>query len=449
MEKSSLSYIYLILFHAFIGGLVFVLPVTSNVYTLLILILGIFYIIKNKNKNNEVLIMAAYVIGVEVFLRMTNGMIVNEFGKYAVMIFMFIGMIYSGFSNKAFVYWIFLILLIPSIILSVFSLNIDTDIRKAIAFNISGPVCLGVSSIYCFHRKISFDRLMTVITALSMPLVSIVTYLFLYSPSVKDVVTGTESNFATSGGFGPNQVSTILGLGIFAFFTQFLLNSKNRRLILINALLTLIFAFRGIVTFSRGGLITGVVMIILILILLYYQGNAVIKSKVKFIIGISFLAGIGVWGYSSIQTSGLINKRYANQDALGRNKKSKLTGREVLIASEFQMFVENPIFGVGVGKNKEIREEETGIEAASHNEITRMMAEHGIFGVIDMLILLFTPLLLFINNRQNVCALSFWAFWLLTINHAAMRVAAPAFIYALALLSVQINIPEKAENSLD
>ncbi|WP_166921725.1 O-antigen ligase family protein [Flavobacterium poyangense] len=449
MGKSSLPYIYLILFHAFIGGFVFVLPLVSKVCTLLIFICGLYYIIKNKNKNNEVLIMSAYVISVEVFLRMTDGAILNEFGKYTVIIFMFIGIIYSGFSNKAFIYWGFLILLIPSVILSVFSLNFDTNIRKAIAFNISGPVCLGISSVYCYQRKITFDRLKIVITALSLPLISIAVYLFLYSPSIKDVVTGTESNFATSGGFGPNQVSTILGLGIFVFFVQLLLNSKSRVLVLVNGLLVLVFAFRGIVTFSRGGVMTGIVMIVLLLIVLYKQGSARAKAKVGLVIIFTFLAGVGVWGYSSMQTSGLINKRYSNQDAAGREKKSKLSGREALMETELGMFLDNPILGVGVGKNKEIREEETGIEAASHNEITRMMAEHGTLGVIDLMILLFTPLLLFVNNRQNVFALSFWAFWLLTINHAAMRLAAPAFIYALALLSVQINIPEKAENSLD
>lgn len=449
MKNTSLSYVHLILFHAFIGVLVFVLPFMAKIYTLSIFIFGLSYIIRSRNKNNEVLIMSAYVVGAEVLLRMTNGGILNEFGKYSVMIFMFTGIVYSGFSKKAMVYWIFFLFLIPGIIISVFALNFDTDIRKAIAFNISGPVCLGISAIYCYQRKITFDRLKTVIAALCFPLIAIAVYLFLYSPSVRDVVTGTESNFATSGGFGPNQVSTILGLGIFVFFVQLLLNSKSRFLITLNAVLVMVFAFRGIVTFSRGGVMTGVVMILLLLMVLYYQGNALAKSKIGFIMVMTFLAGIGVWGYSSIQTSGLINKRYSNQDALGRVKKSKLSGRETLIASELQMFVENPVFGVGVGRNKEIRKEETGIEAASHNEITRMVAEHGTFGLIDLMILLFTPLILFVNNRQNIFALSFLAFWLLTINHAAMRMAAPAFVYALALLSVQIKIPEKPEYSGD
>lgn len=436
MKREELLYVYLILFHAFLGLVVFVMPFISKIYTLAILVFGVFYIVKNKNKNNEALIISAYVISVEVLLRMTDGMILNEFGKYSIIFFMFLGMIYSGFSNKALIYWLFLVLLIPGIILSATESNFETDIRKAIAFNISGPVCLGVSSIYCYQRKITFDRLKGVISAFSLPLVAIVIYLYLYTPSVRDVVTGTQSNFETSGGFGPNQVSTILGLGIFIFFVQLLLNSKSSMLQLINAGLVLVFAFRGIVTFSRGGILTAVFMIFLLFMVLYFQANFNTKPKIGLIILLSFMAGLGVWGYSSVQTGGLINKRYANQDARGREKKSQLTGREELMISELQMFLDNPILGVGVGRNKEIREKETGIVSASHNEITRMMAEHGSLGLIDLIILFCTPLILFANNRRNIFALSFLAFWLLTINHAAMRLAAPAFVYALSLLKV-------------
>nr|WP_315155858.1 O-antigen ligase family protein [uncultured Flavobacterium sp.] len=436
MKKAELSYIYLILFQAFLGVLVFVLPFISKMLTLSILAFGIYYIVKSKNRNNEVLIMSAYIISVEILLRMTDGILLNEFGKYSILIFMFLGMIYSGFSKNALLYWLFLLLLIPGVILATFTLDFESDIRKAIAFNISGPVCLGISAIYCYQRKISFDRLLGVITAFSLPLISVAVYLFLYTPSVKAVVTGTQSNFETSGGFGPNQVSTMLGLGVFIFFVQLVLNSKSRLLQIVNGGFVIVFAFRGIVTFSRGGILTAMMMIFIFLAVLYYQANYNTKFKIGMIIMLSFVAGLGVWGYSSLQTKGLINKRYANQDARGRVKKSQLSGRETLIASEMQMFWDNPVLGVGVGRNKELREKETGIVSASHNEITRMLAEHGSLGLINLMILLFTPMVLFLINRQNILALSFLVFWLLTINHAAMRLAAPAFVYALSLLKV-------------
>lgn len=95
---------------------------------------------------------------------------------------------------------------------------------------------------------------------------------------------------------------------------------------------------------------------------------------------------------------------------------------------------------------KELRKEALGgQEAASHNEISRMFSEHGLFGIFGLLILFITPFALYINNRQHLYFLSFFVFWLLTINHAAMRIAAPAFVYALCLLSVQVKIPEKTD----
>jgi len=442
-SNTQYSYFSLLSIHAFIGLVAFILPFTTKIYSLSILVYGIYYIIKTQNRNNEALVMASYAVGVEVLLRMTDGMLINEFGKYSVMLFLFIGMLYKGFSTNSYVYWIFLLLLIPSIVLATVTLNFNTDIRKAIFFNISGPVCLGFSAMYCYKRSISLDRLKEIVSIFCLPLVAVLTYVFLYNPSVQDVVTGTGSNFATSGGFGPNQVSTVLGLGIFVFFVQLLLNSNTLILKIVNTAFVIVFAYRGIVTFSRGGVITGVMMIIVLIIVLYFRANLAGKAKISTIAIIATLVSMGIWGYTSLQTGGLIDKRYANQDAAGRVKKDRLGGREKIAETELQMFLDNPILGIGVGKNKEYREAETGIVAASHNEITRMLSEHGSLGLLGLLILFLTPLILYSQNRENIFSLCFLLFWLLTINHAAMRMASPAFIYALSLLKIH-NVQKPA-----
>ena len=441
MKKEEVVYLYLLALHAFLGFVLFLFPFFSKVYGIAILVFGIYFIIQSKNKQNEALLMAAYAVSAEIVLRMTGGTFVNEYGKYLVMLFLFLGMLFSGFSRNALVYWLFLFFLVPSVVLSTVTLDITTDVKKAIVFNISGPVCLGISAIYCYKRELTFQRLLGIITAFSLPLLCLVTYLYFYTPNIQDVVTGTQSNFETSGGFGPNQVSTILGLGIFIFFVQLMLNSSNGILQIINGGLVLFFAYRGLITFSRGGIYTGVAMILLLLAILYFQANFQTKPKIAGIIVLSFLATLAVWSYSSIKTNGLLDKRYANQDAAGREKKSQLSGREILIESELKMFYENPILGVGVGKNKELRKSQTGIDLATHNEITRMLAEHGTLGIVGLLILVITPLYLFLVDRQNILALSFFVFWLLTINHAAMRLSAPAFIYALSLLKVYREAP--------
>ena len=155
-----------------------------------------------------------------------------------------------------------------------------------------------------------------------------------------------------------------------------------------NLVLLIAVTFRGIVTFSRGGIITGILMVIILTSVLFFKVNRIAKLKISGLVFFLILGFAGVWVYTSVQTGGLIDKRYANQDARGRVKESKLTGREVLIESEFNMFLDNPIFGIGVGKNREYREETTGIQAASHNEISRLFAEHGMFGIFALLVLL-------------------------------------------------------------
>ncbi|RYG20386.1 MAG: O-antigen ligase domain-containing protein [Chitinophagaceae bacterium] len=361
----------------------------------------------------------------------------NEYGKYTVLFFMVLGVFYKGFTKSAFLYVFFIVLLIPGIYIGASTLSLDANIRKAIAFNIVGPVCLGVSAVYCFRRTISLERIKDVLAMFLFPIVSLAVQLFLYTPNLQEVILGTGSNLKTSGGFAPNQVSTVLGLAMFVAFARLLLASPSRKMQLINIGLMVFFAYRCIITFSRGGMLTGIIMMIIFLILLSQILNLRAKMKIITISGLIFFLGILIWGYSSLQTGGMIEKRYANQNARGFEKEDLLTGREILIETEIQMFLENPLLGVGVGRNKEVRMEETGIEAATHNEITRMLAEHGSLGLLGLLILFFTPIVVYLRDRTQIFAIVFMVFWLLTINHAAMRIAAPAFIYALSLLKVK------------
>lgn len=439
MKKEDRLYLNLILFHVAIGGLVFALPFISKIYGYAIFLFGIYYVIKKQNQNNEALIAAAYVVGSEVFLRMTGGNPLYEISKYGVMAFILIGMYFRGFSKGAVPYWLFLLLLVPGVVLSTFVLDFDTNIRTTIAFNISGPVCLGLASLYTFRRKIPLGDMNSILLSMGLPIISTMVYLSLYTPNIRDVITSTQSNFEASGGFGPNQVSTILGLGMFIFFSRIILESRNQFLLILNLIIALNITYRGMVTFSRGGMITGFLMIFLLLFFLYTKSNFRGRVKLNYVVVLIGIALMATWGYAFFQTNGLIGKRYANQDAAGRAKETQFTGREEIARDEIGIFLKNPIFGVGVGKGVEVRRGESENAPLSHDEITRMLAEHGSLGLLGLLILFFTPLFLYLDNKFNMFLLCFVAFWLLTINHAAMRTAAPAFVYSLALLNVYLG----------
>ncbi|EGV44407.2 O-antigen ligase domain-containing protein [Bizionia argentinensis JUB59] len=327
-------------------------------------------------------------------------------------------------------------LLVPAVLVASTTLGYDLNFRTSVAFVLSGPICLGVSALYCYNKKVSREVLLQIVASMSYPIIAMTTHLFLFNPSVKEVLTSTGSSFETSGGFGPNQVSTLLGLGMFALTVRFFMKSPTLFLKVFNLVLLAAVSFRAIVTLSRGGVFGAIIMILAFLAIFY--GSAKFRKRQQIIVSIVllFFVALVTWTISLNQSSGLVGNRYANEDAGGREKKDITTGRVDLFLDEFDGFKKNPFLGVGASGMKQSRLEEEGTIIASHNEISRLLSEHGVFGILILIILIFTPLYFRSGHRNNVFFYAFLAFWFATINHSAMRIAAPAFIYALALLNV-------------
>ncbi len=428
-----------------IGLVVYAFRPFAKVYFLGACAFFLYEILKKGNRNDMALLAAGYIAGGEVFFRMTSASFAYEAGKYGVIFFILLGLFLSGTSRKSGPYWLYLLFLIPAIIISSITLDYATDFRKAVIFNLSGPFCLGIAALYCVDRKISYKKLQEVCWAILMPIVAMGVYLYFYTPDTREALTGTGSNFATSGGFGPNQVATALGLGIFMVIVQLVTQTKYLTVNLFNLGLLSLLGYRAIVTFSRGGVLTAVI-ISAVFIFIYFQGASTkMRGRLTALTLIIVFTGSLTWILSSTRTEGLIDKRYANKDAAGRIKEDVSTGRSILINSELEAFYANPVTGVGVGKIKEYRKEQLGISAASHNEISRLLSEHGIAGILALSILLIYPLIYRFKNKRNYLFYSVLGFWFLTINHSSMRIAAPAFIYALCLLNV---VHEKKKSSI-
>lgn len=434
--KYYLDVVWLII-HAGLGLSFLIVRPLSKVYASLLLVLGLIYIIKTQNKHNEALKVCAYLAGSDVFLRMTGGLIFSEQMKYTIILFMVLGMLYRNFSVKGYSYVFYILLLVPGIFYSGYNtLSYSAEFRKIIAFNLSGPVCTGVCALYCIDRKVTFEELRQIMYWFLMPIISMLAYITFFKVDISATFLNTTSNFAASGGYGPNQVSVLLGVGMFILFYRYLFYSEHLWLKILNLSLLAFTIYRGLITFSRGGVLTSLIASLVSMgILILYGKKNVRASLIKSVavVGVSLFF---VWGYSNLVSNGLLTKRYNNQDAVGREKDDALGGREELISYEIQAFLENPIMGIGVGNNKFYREEESDIEAASHNEITRLMSEHGSFGIMAFLILFFVPLFRFWQTHRNAFSLGFYIFWFLTINHNATRVAIPAFLYGLSVITL-------------
>ena len=433
---------FFILLHIILAGVVYFVPFASNLLSLTVVVISITYVLFSKNRVLAVLVTSAYIATGDVFFRMTGGLFFYELHKYLLILLVLLGVILDGIRLKGYVYLLYIGLLLLSILFTTY--NYTEEVRRMISFNLAGPVSLGFVAFYCYKKKVTFKQLQYVLFIALLPIISLVTYLFLYVPSIKETVTGTASNFATSGGFGPNQVSTILGVGIFILFSRLLINKFKGVQSIVELILLGVILFRGLVTFSRGGVITALVAILMLVLVLILRGNANFKPKVYKSIFFGTILGLGVWFFAVERTSGLLDNRYANENAFGDKKEDVSTGRSELFMTELEAFLEHPVFGIGVGKNRQFRFERTGRLAATHNEISRLLAEHGIFGIAALIILLIVPFLLRMENTRNIYFYSFLVFWLLTINHSAMRIAFPSFIYGLCLLDVNF---QKKKNS--
>ena len=270
-----------------------------------------------------------------------------------------------------------------------------------------------------------------------LPLFSMVAYLYFRTPDIKEILFGGVANFETSGGFGPNQVATVLGLGIFVIVIFIITKEKLTGYLWLDSIFLIYFIYRGLLTFSRGGIIASAIAILLFFIfyILYQKGSFKLAVRYLFIGGF-FVTGI--WLFTSNATGGMLDNRYTNKNAAGIQKKDISAGRIAIFETQIAHFVDNPV-GIGVGNGKYKRElEGDSIAAASHNEIGRMIEEHGLLGLFLLLMLLIVPLrnMWYSNNYQRAFLVAFYLLWFLTINHSAMRIAFPGFIYGLSLLTL-------------
>ena len=228
-KLNDLKPISTILFHVALGIVAIMFRPIMQVYVIGCVFYFLYRFLTRKNKEKEVLIACAYMVGGEVFFRMTKAMVFYETGKYAVILFLLFGMFYQGFKRKAYPYAIYLILLLPGLIGALDYFAGDLFLyRKTVLFNLSGPISLCAAALYCYGRTLKMSEFLQILDTIVYPIIAMTVYLYLYNPAIRDVVTNTASNAATSGGYGPNQVSTMLGLGVFILFTRLLLPYKHK-----------------------------------------------------------------------------------------------------------------------------------------------------------------------------------------------------------------------------
>ena len=180
------GYLTFVAIHIAMGVILYYNEKLSTIFFLLIMTFFFqkIILVPKEEKTKTVLLACAYFVGIEVLFRITKAGISYEASKYLVVLFMLMGMFFRGISGKGYPYFIYLIALIPSIFVASVTLSFDVNFRTGVTFVLSGPICLGIATLFCYDRKISTKTILDILLYILLPTIALATYLFLYTTSV-------------------------------------------------------------------------------------------------------------------------------------------------------------------------------------------------------------------------------------------------------------------------
>lgn len=376
----------------------------------------------------------AYIVGSEVLWRMTSAGVFWEFGKYAVCLVIGVALLRMRLRrNRVFAVG-YLFLLLPAAFLTLMTSDLGMA-RQQISFNLSGPLSLALCVLYFSNLRPTAGQVQTMFFAAIGPILGIVAIAYYSTVTTADLSFSGEANFGTSGGFGPNQVSAMLGLGLLFSLLVLLQKKIPWRLRAPLLILAVVFATQAALTFSRGGLFIAFVSAFAAAVYLVRDGRT--RLTLMILGSLFFVVGkYVVIPRLEVFTSGKLSERYSSLDP---------TGRSILASHDLQIFFDNPILGVGPGAAAELRGE-LGKFGAAHTEFTRLLSEHGMLGVIAIIFLIALAVRTFrdartLQARAYVVAMMTWATLFCSVN--AMRLAAPSFMMGLACAIAFASIPPR------
>jgi O-antigen ligase len=359
---------------------------------------------------------------------MTDAAVFWESGKYAVVLILGLSQLHHRLKQIPTAPLLYLLLLLPSSVMTWYGVGMSAA-RELISFNLSGPFTLFISAWYFSGMRINRTQLVRILLFATLPIVTTATYALLRTFSAPAIQWVNDSMFQTSGGFGPNQVSTIMGLGIVAAWIILLLSRSGGRLRLVTAVLGIVFFIQGLLTFSRGGMIAAVIVVSFMA--LHAATGREQRTRLFLILLVLVpVVVFVVFPFLDEFTQGLLQVRFTDPG---------LTNRDALLEQELTLFLENPVAGVGPGVGTTMR----GV--ASHTEVTRMLAEHGMLGLASLTVLLGLAAQQYLRSRSSIerglrGSLVFWSLAIMT--NAAMRIAAITFMFGLAFADVDLNEQE-------
>lgn len=389
----------------------------------------------------DALVPVFYILPVDVFWRMTGTISPWEGGKYITTILAAIAIVrFVGRPQRAGLPLMYLCLLIPAAYPTLYTRGLG-DGRGQLAFYLAGPIAFVTLAVLFGQITMRWSQLERYLWVLLGPMVG-ATWVATRSASELQVVdfSANSSNAAASGGFGPNQVAAMLSLGALVCLL-IVLRERRIHFRLIAGGIALWMVGQSALTFSRGGVVNLVAAAIIVVPALLVHRLIGPRLVVTLGLGALVVALVVLPGLDAF-TGGSIEERFADRS---------LTGREELADIDLRLFEQTLPFGVGVAGADRFHSIGPHDNVSSHNEFTRLLAEHGLLGVTALLVLGAMIVSAFVRQPGNLGrawsgGLAFWG--LAELSHSSTRIAIGMGAIALAMMRVvDDGIDPEAEDS--
>lgn len=435
VHSSGFGMAVLILAHPLLALAMRASSLLATAHAVFTVALGLSFALFSKD-TRKVAYVSAYIAGAEILWRMTNAQIYWEAGKYFTILILGIALFRIKPWQRSGLPILYFGLLSMSIPLVLLRFGTSSATRDAISFNLSGPFALMVCALYFSQITITHQAMRRMAWWVMVPILGIATLTASGTLSAGTIVFTDESNFVTSGGFGPNQVSAILGLGGGLAFLLFL-TGKDLASRWFSVFLTLGFLTLSALTFSRGGLYNTAIMVFLALAHNLRDTRRRIAAILALLI-IGLIGGYIIFPRLNAFTGGMLGQRLLDLNT---------TSRVEIAQADLEIWFANPMLGVGPGLSK--TERIFGFGIAAHTEYTRILAEHGSAGLLALVVLLWISARAYFrapNIEAQIWVAALLAWSLVEMSHAAMRVVVISFLFGLAMLNWEIK-PQPQEET--
>jgi len=434
-----------VLIHVALGLVSAFTPLPLVAFFYLFLFSSIIYIFKNKKVDPPLAILIAYLSSFELITRLaqTSPLIPYELGKYILFFLLIAGVLIRARPGKEGL--LLLVLLLPA-----FSFDLSGEATfRDIRFNLLGTINIALA-VWLFQNLLFTEKgINLVLISLVLPLISALAFTIFQTPSFDEIEFSYGGTFSTTGGFGPNQVSTAFGLGAFLTFYLWLNKFKLSGSRTLDAGIAVLFTFQGLLSFSRGGMIGGLLGVLIVLYFTVFKkgvkqrtGLNIKRIKRNLLVGSIFLFAAAFT--ANALTGGMLINRYKGETAgtLSGTKEKTLstitTHRYDILIGDIDLFLDAGFFGVGAGASKYLREELNGIVA--HVEASRLIAEHGVLGIIYIFIMFYLMYKVWISRKNRTykgLLLSFIVIGWYTTFHAATRTYISPLLIGLSMIIIE------------